>query len=80
MSDTSTTTSNTSAPAVGSAEPTGDAALDNLLYADHIKERRDGGDLLDPENGQALCAAHHTRKTASERMRRLSDRCNPLED
>ncbi|MHC2016331.1 HNH endonuclease signature motif containing protein [Methylobacterium sp. CM6247] len=41
------------------------------LYADHIVERRDGGDPLDPRNGQALCPPHHGRKTAAERARRM---------
>lgn len=40
------------------------------LYADHIVELKDGGDPLDPENGQALCGAHHTRKTIAERVKR----------
>jgi 5-methylcytosine-specific restriction enzyme A len=34
------------------------------LHADHITEIRDGGDPLDPMNGQALCQACHNRKTA----------------
>jgi hypothetical protein len=51
-----------------------------MLYADHIKERRDGGNLLDPKNGQALCASHHTKKTAAERMKRHSDRHSPGSD
>ncbi|GAA0262735.1 hypothetical protein LNAOJCKE_5197 [Methylorubrum aminovorans] len=41
------------------------------LYADHIVERRDGGDPLDPKNGQALCPSHHQKKTAAERARRM---------
>ncbi|MBA9071784.1 hypothetical protein FHR71_005570 [Methylobacterium sp. RAS18] len=41
------------------------------LYADHIVERRDGGDPLDPKNGQALCPPHHQKKTAAERARRM---------
>lgn len=40
------------------------------LYADHIKERRDGGDPLDPANGMARCGSCHTRKTAAERAKR----------
>lgn len=44
-----------------------------VLYADHIHERRDGGDALDPENGQALCATHHGRKSAQERARRMGE-------
>lgn len=41
------------------------------LFADHIIERRDGGDPLDPDNGQALCGAHHTIKTAQMRAARM---------
>jgi 5-methylcytosine-specific restriction protein A len=42
------------------------------MFADHIRERKDGGDPLDPANGQCLCARHHNLKTAQERARRLS--------
>ena len=41
------------------------------LFADHIIERRDGGRLLDPANGQALCASCHTKKTVQARADRL---------
>ena len=41
------------------------------LYADHIVERRDGGAVLDPANGQALCAKHHSEKTARARTVRM---------
>lgn len=40
------------------------------LFADHIVELRDGGAALDVANGQALCGAHHTLKTAESRRRR----------
>lgn len=43
---------------------------DGRLFADHIVERKDGGDPLDPNNGQALCGRHHTLKTNTERARR----------
>ena len=43
------------------------------MFADHIVERRDGGDPLDPSNGQCLCGSHHTRKTAAARARRLGE-------
>lgn len=46
----------------------------NRLFADHIKERQDGGALLDPKNGMALCGSCHTKKTASARAKRMSDR------
>ena len=42
------------------------------LYADHIVERRDGGAPLDPANGQALCAKHHSEKTARARAARMA--------
>ncbi|MGV2188775.1 HNH endonuclease [Agrobacterium vitis] len=41
------------------------------LFADHKLERRDGGALLDPANGQCLCGSHHTRKTIAARTERL---------
>lgn len=44
------------------------------LFADHIIERRDGGSLLDPDNGQCLCGSHHTKKTAATRAARLAAR------
>lgn len=39
------------------------------LYADHIKERSDGGH--DTGAGQALCAVHHGLKTKAERNKRF---------
>jgi hypothetical protein len=47
------------------------AAPQHRLFADHIKERHDGGDPFDPSNGMCLCGSHHTLKTARERARRL---------
>ncbi len=47
---------------------------DCRLFADHIIELRDGGDPLDPANGQALCGSHHTLKTAAERAKRMRSR------
>lgn len=44
------------------------------LFADHIIERRDGGEALDIDNGQCMCGRHHTLKTASERARRMADK------
>lgn len=41
------------------------------MYADHLKELRDGGDPFDPANGMCKCASHHTRKTVAERAARL---------
>ena len=40
------------------------------MFADHIKERRDGGDPIDPANGQCLCGRHHSLKTARSRATR----------
>ena len=48
------------------------AAPQHRLFADHIKERRDGGDPYDPNNGMCLCGSHHTIKTARERARRMA--------
>jgi 5-methylcytosine-specific restriction enzyme A len=49
------------------------ARPDHRMYADHIIELRDGGALLDPSNGQCLCASHHELKTVFARARRLKD-------
>ena len=40
------------------------------MFADHIVEIKDGGARLDPDNGQCLCGAHHTAKTAATRAAR----------
>ncbi|HZT52362.1 MAG TPA: HNH endonuclease signature motif containing protein [Stellaceae bacterium] len=40
------------------------------LFADHKHELRDGGALFDPANGECLCGAHHSRKTAAARAAR----------
>ncbi len=45
------------------------------MFADHIVEKQDGGALLDPDNGQCLCGAHHTLKTNAERAKRAA--CSP---
>jgi hypothetical protein len=50
------------------------AAPESRMFADHIVERRDGGALLDPANGQCLCGAHHTKKTAAARAMRARGR------
>ena len=41
------------------------------LFADHIKELRDGGDPLDLANGWALCGACHSQKTYAEKRARM---------
>jgi 5-methylcytosine-specific restriction enzyme A len=43
------------------------------LYAHHIVEVKDGGALLDPSNGRALCHQHHEQASALARARRLRD-------
>ncbi|MDE1914729.1 MAG: HNH endonuclease [Sphingomonadales bacterium] len=40
------------------------------MFADHRVELRDGGAEFDPSNGQCLCGAHHTAKTAKARADR----------
>lgn len=47
------------------------AAPGHRMFADHIVEKRDGGDLLDPANGQCLCGSHHSFKTARARAQRM---------
>lgn len=46
------------------------SAPDHRMFADHIVERADGGDDSDPDNGQCLCGAHHSLKTAHARQSR----------
>jgi hypothetical protein len=41
------------------------------MFAHHIRERSDGGDPLDPTNGECRCGAHHTLITAQNRATRL---------
>ena len=41
------------------------------LYADHIRELKDGGAPFDLANGRALCSSHHTSKTLAERDNRF---------
>jgi len=49
------------------------AQPEHRMYADHITELRDGGSLIDINNGRCLCASHHELKTHAERSRRLKD-------
>ena len=46
------------------------AAPYHRMFADHVVELRDGGARLDPANGQCLCGAHHSAKTAAARAAR----------
>lgn len=41
------------------------------LFADHVRELRDGGAPFDVKNGQALCGAAHSAKTAQARAARM---------
>ena len=40
------------------------------MFADHRVELKDGGAAFDVGNGQCLCGAHHTAKTAAARAAR----------
>lgn len=40
------------------------------MFADHKHELADGGARYDPANGECLCGAHHTFKTARARAAR----------
>jgi 5-methylcytosine-specific restriction protein A len=44
------------------------------LFADHIIERQDGGELYSVENGQCLCGSHHSLKTIAARAARMHER------
>ncbi len=50
--------------------PRGCGRTNTRLFADHIAELQDGGASLDLANGQALCGACHTCKTAAARAAR----------
>lgn len=43
------------------------------LVADHIREIRDGGSRLAPENGQCLCLPCHNAKSAKAKSERLRE-------
>lgn len=47
------------------------------LFADHIIERKDGGDRYDPKNGQCLCGSHHSTKTYQARADRMRQTFTP---
>ena len=42
------------------------------LFADHVKELKDGGAPLDPNNRVMRCGSCHSRKTAEERAKRMA--------
>ena len=48
-------------------------AVTNLV-ADHVIERKDGGALYDPANGQCLCTRHNTLKGIRARAARAKAR------
>ena len=45
-------------------------APQHRMFADHKQELKDGGAPFDIENGQCLCGAHHSAKTARARADR----------
>jgi len=47
------------------------AEPEHRMYADHIRELRDHGALLDINNGQCMCASHHELKTYAARAQRM---------
>ncbi len=49
-------------------------AAPSRLFADHIRERKDGGHPFDPANGQCLCGRHHSLKTARVRAERMAEK------
>ena len=44
------------------------------LFANHIREIKDGGDRLDLANGEALCGSCHTKVTARAARQRQTNR------
>src|SRR6185437_11918321 len=60
------------ARAGGMCEQRGCGRAERRMFADHIKEIKDGGSPYDPANGQCLCGSHHTLKTVAMRARRMN--------
>ena len=48
-------------------------ARGDRMIADHIHERKDGGALLDPKNGQCLCVSHNTAQGIAARAARMKE-------
>lgn len=46
------------------------AAPQHRMFANHVIERRDGGNPYDPANGECLCGSHHTKFTMQQRAKR----------
>lgn len=42
------------------------------IFGDHVRELKDGGAPLDPDNVRLLCGSCHTRKTVDARARRMA--------
>ena len=57
----------------GACQAQGCGRSGGRLFADHIRELRDGGAPFALANGQALCGSCHTTKTAQERRRRMQE-------
>lgn len=49
----------------------GRVAYGREMHADHVLPISQGGERYDVANGQARCQPCHSRKTASERMKRM---------
>jgi len=56
----------------GRCEWPGCDRAERRMFADHIGELKDGGAALDLRNGQCLCGAHHSLKTAQVRAARTA--------
>ena len=55
-------------------EQPGCGRANTRIFGDHIVELKDGGEPLDERNVRLLCGSCHTKKTASARAARLSER------
>jgi 5-methylcytosine-specific restriction endonuclease McrA len=54
----------------GKCQWPGCGKAERRMFVDHIKERRDGGAVLDRANLWCLCPHHHSMKTLEERAKR----------
>ena len=62
------------ARAGGKCQWPGCERAERRMFADHIRELKDGGAPFDPANGQCLCGRHHTLKTVQARADRQNFR------